>query len=347
MGSPVDYLNRLVSAFRKEPEKPALSPGSAALISVLFTLIYILPFYLSPATRPSPTLSRDAPSSIRARIRAVSLSCLVASLVTIYAVQHYTYARPLDTLNLLGWWPVSLKDAAKTLLLTAILFAGPLFEAGVVEGGWRRWIRGWPLYEAVLADWVGCRNYIAGPVSEELIWRSLIIPLHLLGHITPLRTVFLTPLYFGIAHVHHYYEFRLTNPGVPALPALARSLFQFAYTSLFGFYAAFVFLRTRSLLGLILAHSFCNWMGLPRFWGRVGEDVVVVVNGERERERGRESERQGQRQSGATSRGKVQYASLGIGWTVAYYVILVAGAVGFYKQLFPLTSSERALATFE
>jgi prenyl protein peptidase len=30
-------------------------------------------------------------------------------------------------------------------------------------------------------------------------------------------------------------------------------------------------------------------------------------------------------------------------WTVAYYVILVVGAVGFYYQLFPLTKSTHAL----
>src|ERR1700760_1304094 len=99
-----------------------------------------------------------------------------------------------------------------------------------------------------------------GPLTEELIWRSLIIPLHLLARVSPKTVVFATPLYFGIAHIHHYYEFRLTHPHTPALPAVLRSLFQFTYTSLFGFFAAFVFLRNRNLLALILAHSFCNWI---------------------------------------------------------------------------------------
>lgn len=34
---------------------------------------------------------------------------------------------------------------------------------------------------------------------------------------------------------------------------------------------------------------------------------------------------------------------ISIAWTVAYYLILVVGAVGFYKQLFPLTESNYAL----
>jgi prenyl protein peptidase len=178
-------------------------------------------------------------------------------------------------------------------------------------------------------------------LTEELIWRSLIIPLHLLAKISPKTIVFATPLYFGIAHIHHYYEFRLTHPHTPALPAVLRSVFQFTYTSLFGFFAAFVFLRNRNLLALILAHSFCNWMGLPRFWGRVGAEAGHAV----------QKGRVGRKQDGGISRegaivADTQESGLGVVWTIAYYVLLVAGALGFYLQLFPLTKSSQALETF-
>lgn len=43
----------------------------------------------------------------------------------------------------------------------------------------------------------------------------------------------------------------------------------------------------------------------------------------------------------------VESQMLGAGWTVAYYVLLVAGAVGFYWYLFPLTESVHALESFE
>lgn len=33
----------------------------------------------------------------------------------------------------------------------------------------------------------------------------------------------------------------------------------------------------------------------------------------------------------------------GVGWTVTYYVLLVTGAVGFWKALWMLTESERRL----
>jgi len=37
---------------------------------------------------------------------------------------------------------------------------------------------------------------------------------------------------------------------------------------------------------------------------------------------------------------------LGVAWTVAYYVILVGGAVAFYEGFWVLTESKRALAVF-
>lgn len=39
--------------------------------------------------------------------------------------------------------------------------------------------------------------------------------------------------------------------------------------------------------------------------------------------------------------------SLGVQWTVAYYILLVAGGVGFWYSVMPLTESERALVTFK
>lgn len=162
------------------------------------------------------------------------------------------------------------------------------------------------------------------PITEELVFRSLLVPLHLVSHLSPARLIFLTPLYFGIAHVHHFYEYSLTHPHTPLLPALVRSLVQFAYTTVFGWYATFIFLRTASLPAVILAHSYCNWCGLPRLWGRVGD----------------EDEDQG-RKPYVKAKGKV----LGIGWTVAYYVLLLAGAVSFRRALWPLTESDNALAT--
>lgn len=180
-----------------------------------------------------------------------------------------------------------------------------------------------------------------GPITEEVVFRSALVPLHLIAGVAPSRIVFLTPLYFGIAHIHHFYEFKLTHPRAPWFVALVRSLVQFSYTSLFGFFATFIFLRTGSLPAAILVHSFCNFCGLPRFWGRVeaGEPLVPPANPNGD---GNAPDRPGS--SGVHF--QVADGPLGIGWTVAYYALLVMGAIGFWQGLWPLTASDKSLASF-
>ncbi|KAK8200134.1 uncharacterized protein BKA78DRAFT_303417 [Phyllosticta capitalensis] len=383
--APVNFLQRLKLRINKAPvpTAPAISPRSAALLSVLFTVIYVVPFYLSKTTRPSQTLHRDAPSVIRARIRAVTSSCIVSTLITFYVLFHHGHASLPEALHYLGWWPISVFDLFKTILLLCVLFAGPLFEYGFVEGEWRNWIKGTHVNET-LSSWIGWRNFVAvspltpklatpdltllrqGPTTEELVWRGLLIPLHIYAHVSPSKIVFVTPLYFGIAHVHHFYEFRLTHPHTGPLAALFRSLFQFTYTSLFGFFAAFIFMRTGSLPAAIAAHSFCNWMGLPRLWGRVGpptdpfdEPVAASVeavsigpagvDGEGKRFDGPANSKctkcGGDRCKKCDGKGSGS-GEPHIGWTTAYYVLLVAGAVGFWKLLWTLTESSNALVVF-
>jgi len=79
---------------------------------------------------------------------------------------------------------------------------------------------------------------------------------------------------------------------------------------------------------VVVAHAFCNWMGFPRFWGRVGPETVLGpdTGGKRDGEGGRNG--------------------TGVGWTVAYYGLLVVGAVGWWRLLWRLTESESALTVF-
>lgn len=135
----------------------------------------------------------------------------------------------------------------------------------------------------------------------------------LLARTSLARTILVSPLVFGLAHLHHLYEFRVAHPGVPLPAALLRSAFQLGYTTLFGAYATFVFLRSGSLLAAFAVHVLCNCMGLPRVWGAVAGDD--------------------------DPRG----ARIVRVWTLTYYVLLVAGAVGWYKGLWALTESDNAL----
>ncbi|KAK2764868.1 hypothetical protein FQN54_008565 [Arachnomyces sp. PD_36] len=329
----LDMDNNADASMEDNKAAPAIPLYIAAACSVLFTLLYVIPFYCSAITRPSPTLSRDAPSVIRARIRAVTISCTFGSVAVLLLIMHEKRSIT-EALALLGWWPVGFVEIFKSLLLTALLFIGPLFERGIAMGDWRDWVKGQSMKET-LSGWIGWRNFVAGPITEEVTFRSIIISLHLLSPASPTRIIFITPLYFGIAHVHHYYEFRLTHPDTPMTPAILRSLFQFTYTTIFGWFAAFVYLRTGSLLAVIAIHAFCNWMGLPRFWGRVETDEPLMSPVVRGKEDGEPQEFMWT----ADGAGR-----LGVAWSVAYYMLLVAGAVLFYWQLWPLTRSGSQLA---
>ncbi|KAH8431259.1 CAAX prenyl protease RCE1 [Aspergillus melleus] len=330
--APVNIMARLKSLYSKHYDEPVISVQAAACFSILLTLIYVVPFYVSTTTRPSPTLSRDAPSVIRARIRAVTSSCVISTLAVFWLIIAKDNAPVSEALRLLGWWPVGLLEIARSLALTAILFTGPLFERGIAEGEWRDWIRGRRVSET-LRGWIGWRNYVAGPITEEIMFRSAIVPLHVLARVSPGHIVFMAPLYFGIAHVHHFYEFRLTHPDTSIIAAMFRSIFQFSYTTIFGWYATFIYLRTGSLPAAILAHTFCNWCGLPRLWGRVEAVLPIdppLVKGKENPDR----------------HILYEYTQLGVGWSVAYYALLVGGAVGFYWALWPLTISNNALVSF-
>ncbi|KAJ6264776.1 LOW QUALITY PROTEIN: hypothetical protein Dda_0928 [Drechslerella dactyloides] len=291
-----------------------ISAATAAALSVGYTVTFVGVLYLHPLSRPSPTQSRDADSVIRLRVRAVQVSCLLTTLATLVTLRTADVSFP-DSLRLMGVWPVSIVDVAKTLALTMVLFAGPLAETL-----WLEREEGVDFVQDAryaLGSWIGWRNYVVvrilllippasrGPWAEEVTFRSHILAVHLctpnpsLGHLT-----LTTPLYFGIAHLHHLYEFALTHPDLPLTLAVVRSLVQFCYTTLFGWFAAWVFLHTGSLWAAVAAHSFCNVMGLPRFWGPLE----------------------------------------GAGWrTGVYYGLLVLGVVGFYNGLWSWTESDNAL----
>jgi prenyl protein peptidase len=60
----------------------------------------------------------------------------------------------------MGYWPIGFLETAQTTVLTALLFLGPLFEAGIADGGWRDWVRLRGINE-VIGSWMGYRNLVA------------------------------------------------------------------------------------------------------------------------------------------------------------------------------------------
>jgi prenyl protein peptidase len=97
---------------------------------------------------------------------AVTFSTAICSVLTVYVLyEHDVPAK--DIFKLLGLWPISLLDTARTMLLVMILFAGPLFEHGVVDGEWKEWLTLRGVHES-LSSWIGYRNYIVACASSML-----------------------------------------------------------------------------------------------------------------------------------------------------------------------------------
>lgn len=57
--------------------------------------------------------------------------------------------------------------------------------------------------------------------------------------------------------------FERINSGIDKKTAIIISSFQFVYTTIFGIYSAYLFVRTGHFMAPFIAHAFCNHMGFP------------------------------------------------------------------------------------
>jgi prenyl protein peptidase len=262
---------------------PSCPPAPSPLflpLAFFYSVLYVASLYIFvPA--PTRALPRSDPRQIRARL-AAALSTTALSLLSFLllfcpggvASPAYLGLPPAAFTSLLPPKPllhvVSLYLGPLTLLLLSPLH---LLSAPPSHG------HSFPSYRAALAHvltaekglpptlnlslWppAKLRDLALGPLTEELCYRSLLLPLLLASGFGPRAAVGLSPLFFGFAHVHHGY--RSYRGGLPLQQALLQAAFQFAYTSLFGLYCSYALLASGSVLGPFLAHSFCNFAGLP------------------------------------------------------------------------------------
>ncbi|BGP32082.1 CAAX prenyl protease [Rhodotorula toruloides] len=265
----------------------ALLPTDTAMLSAWTTLAcsaalsssYVGSIYLVATAAPaSPPRDRNHPAVIKARLLAVTLASLSSCAAVPSLVAHsqpalfpsYRSAVPRATALLGLALPSAPANLARLILyplgLTASLFLGSLYVA-CLEGELpaQRAARTWADWTRKFDGWKGVRNYFGAPLTEELTFRSCILAVSSLGGWSVSKLIFLSPLWFGLAHVHHARETYIAHGRTSRalLVATAQSLFQLAYTTLFGWYASFLFLRTGSIIPPFLAHAFCNALGVP------------------------------------------------------------------------------------
>ncbi|CAM9259522.1 unnamed protein product [Pylaiella littoralis] len=246
----------------------------------LASITFVTGLYLVPARLRR--LPRSDPSQIRARLAAVSCITCVTVLVT------RILARPVeDGLPLRRWIGVGTNRLGPALvlpvLLTCCLFLGPLvtmvclshklaqnevtqyglFRRRVNPLPWHVVARGELANKANLSGgaYGAIRNLAVGPVAEEVVFRGCFVPVLLGAGVSRAKIIWLSPLLFGLAHLHHAAEW--LRQGHAVRTVVAGVLFQMVYTSIFGAFAVFVQLRTGHLASSILIHVLCNFMGVP------------------------------------------------------------------------------------
>ncbi|KAH9836274.1 uncharacterized protein C8Q71DRAFT_907882 [Rhodofomes roseus] len=273
--------------------EPPISLSTANALAVFFAGSYVGSLYLSKnarlsfkrgsikpkqgqqRTKEQDERWRDDPDVIRARLAAASLSTLSSCVAVLGLVWKLLGWAPTafpvafeTTLARLGFdVPASLSELVFPCLVTPVLFLGPLY--GYWLSGALPLQRNWSWKLSViplLTTWQSVRNYMVGPTTEEIVFRSCSLAVYHLAGASRVKMIFMTPWLFGIAHIHHAWDIynRYGRTGAAVKHAAIATLFQSSYTSLFGFHTAFLFLRTGSLIPPITAHIFCNIMGLPQ-----------------------------------------------------------------------------------
>lgn len=215
---------------------PALTPVAAASASSLLTLAYVGNLYVSTATRIGKArskdgvlLTKDDAVVVRSRLRVASWTTVGAWAATLAVVRRTALrhvANPLlsllASLRLTGVsLPVPsvlhghalpfqpsvtlytlhhvLPSILVPLALTSVLFAGPLIVS-FLDGRLMGQHRGGSWKEALhdkLGNIWGLRNYLVGPLTEEVVFRGCVLALHALAGVRKPALVFATPLYFG------------------------------------------------------------------------------------------------------------------------------------------------------
>ena len=242
-----------------------VSPQEALSVSALLSFLFVVSLYI---WRRSTLHDRDDPTVIKQRLFSVISVCLIAPIVMLHFAREDTPAKqgpPFTTW--IGFTTRGLfYSATLPLVLTASLFLGPMYLHFLQ----------YPSLSLLLSQastlvyslsserlfLIKVRNLLLAPVCEEFIFRGCVISLLLAANLPYTALLLLSPLLFGLAHLHHLVGL-MRSKGVPAAQAVAAVGFQLLHTTLFGTFAAYVYLSTGSVVACMLCHAFCNWMEFP------------------------------------------------------------------------------------
>lgn len=229
---------------------------SSVITCLILSVAYVASLYIWGTKE-----SRDHPSTILKRFLSIFV-VMCCSVPLVYISMNDKILQETSIAHVLGFRLDGLLQALIIPLgLTMVLFLGSLSMQGFT-GFWRLYTE--PMYWIWnLTDLQFWRGQIVAPIAEEFVFRACMMPL-LLQCSKPMTAIFVAPLFFGVAHLHHMYD-RIKHAQLPFKDAMLVSVCQMMYTTIFGAYAAFLFVRTGHFAAPCIAHAFCNHMGFPDF----------------------------------------------------------------------------------
>ncbi|PWA23006.1 hypothetical protein CCH79_00002408, partial [Gambusia affinis] len=198
-------------------------------VSVMSCLL-LASFYVGSLYACWSTLPRDHPRVIKRR----SVSVFLVSAVSPACVKLWMHWADI-TFFYLG-------PLVQSALDNPDGFSGELHSAlGIykvlLEKSDAKHVQSWRM---CVQDAAWLRSQVVAPVTEELVFRGAMLPM-LVPCTGATAVIFIAPLFFGVAHLHHIIEeLHLGKDNVRA-----------------------IFLGAGHIVGPVLCHSFCNSQGLP------------------------------------------------------------------------------------
>ncbi|AGO09805.1 AaceriAAL186Wp [[Ashbya] aceris (nom. inval.)] len=267
--------------------------SSATLLSLYAATSFVAALYVFPGRHIYVKASWNDPKAIRHGMKAVGCG-VAANLLIIPWLQNTllggsaSFSDCFFRLGLvpgayahfggLHWDPM----AYATDMLRALSILGSLYAADLLESAAYYLLVPGTSPVADLADRlsgvVGLRNYVFGPITEELVYTSMVLQTYLLLQPATRPAVLLlaTPMFFGVAHLHHARQ--LLAAGHRPAQVMLASGFQMLYTTLFGIFTNYIYLHTAgNLWACILLHAVCNYLSFPSLSSDVAAEYCAQV----------------------------------------------------------------------
>lgn len=233
---------------------------NATILATAILSSYVLVMYISPQDRPDGSYlqNRNNPSVMRRRMLKISGMTAVDLLVVYIYLKLYRVEAPFKLMGIaIEINTETLRKMINTLILFVLLFIGPLSNQIFIEK-----VNPLTDFYQEVSTIQGFRNYIFGPISEEIVYRACCLAVY-----SPIvsdwhSVIVYSPLLFAVAHLNHGWDLYLS--GQYQITQIAMSLLlQMSYTWLFGVLANKILVSQENIYSCILVHSFCNYMGLP------------------------------------------------------------------------------------